>query len=178
MTKHADRQTNDLLRNTIVQKIKAASIGELLYKYSDSKLPEELKPKGYTEYEISLIRSEIMFLDIFVADYWVNLEFDNNNAVKDAILKAYYSYWEKMANDTEMPEFLSDMYIRFSAYSLALRTPHHLTPMFVLGNKFAEFCGFEEELAINIIGASVFHVNSEAIADMLKNIKKEYEIIL
>jgi hypothetical protein len=48
--------------------------------------------RGWTDSEISLIEDEIMFLDIFITDYEVNLVFDTNSAVKDAILKAFYSF--------------------------------------------------------------------------------------
>jgi hypothetical protein len=77
----------------------------------------------------------------------------------------------------ETPDFSYDMNIRISSYNLALRTPHQLGFIWVVGRTFMEFCGYKKDAAITFIGSTIFHVNSMAKADMLNDIKKEYEII-
>ncbi len=161
-----------------MEQVSAQKIGEELYKRNDNKMPDELKPlvKHMTEYSIALIEDEIMMLNIFITDFAAQSILGSNSPAKKAILDAFYSCWEKMASDVDVPDIIDDIKERLWEYSRALKTTHTMGPAFTIGKAFAKFCDYEMDAGITFIGSSIFITSLVGRRELFKSLQEKFEI--
>ena len=158
------------------RKVPVEIIARGLFKYLEDESNMENMLSDIDVSERANVRLELKLLSVFVIDYGA-YEVLGDTPNKKALLDAFYALLRieserffGISFSIIFPKILD----RLSEYAKALKTPHNMGPMFVLGKTFSSLCGKEKDLDLTFKGSLWFQAGLQFLP--LREYLKKYEI--